>query len=174
MLKVRDRWGDVMSSQLIGVVIGGLIGLAGATLAPWLAGRRDRTRARAFVRAYLVSIVEIAQSRGHVARGNAVLEQWKAGKTDVDITTSGSQSEALGDPVASGELLKQTAFLDPDDAADLARFISSLRAVRIDLDALNNEQFKARPIEVKIAALQWTIDEWAKAEASAKKLIERL
>ena len=119
--------GHVMSSQLIGVLIGGLIGLAGATLAPWLAARRDKARSKAFVRAYLVSILEIAQSRRHVARGNSVLEQWKAGKTDVDITTSGSQSEALGDPVASGELLKQAAFLDPDDAADLAQFIGSLQ-----------------------------------------------
>jgi hypothetical protein len=46
--------------------------------------------------------------------------------------------------------------------------------VRIDLDAANNEQFKARPTEVKIASLQWTINEWTKAEAYAKKLINRL
>jgi hypothetical protein len=117
-----------MPSQLIGVVIGGLIGLAGATLGPWLAARRDKARAKAFVRAYLISIVEIAQSRGHVARANALLEQWRAGKTDVDITTFGSQSDAIGDPVASGELLKQAALLDPDDAADLARFVGSLCA----------------------------------------------
>jgi hypothetical protein len=46
--------------------------------------------------------------------------------------------------------------------------------VRIDLDAANNEQFKARAIEGKIEAFRWTINEWAKADATAKKLIGRL
>jgi hypothetical protein len=56
----------------------GLLGLGGATLTPWLAARRDRMRSRALVRAYLVSILDIALSRGHADRANAVLAAWKA------------------------------------------------------------------------------------------------
>jgi hypothetical protein len=170
---VRNR-GDLVSSQLLGVLIGGLIGLAGATLTPWLAGRRDRWRARAFVRAYLVSILEIAESRGHLARAKAMLERWKAGDTDASLITYGSQSDSVGDPIANGDLLKQTAFLNPVDAADLARFIGSLRAVRIDLDASSTEPVKTAPMQKRIAALEWTIAEWTKAEAIASRLIARL
>jgi hypothetical protein len=68
-----------MSSQLLGVLIGGLIGLAGATLTPWL-GPDETGLVRKPSSAYLVSISEIAQSRGHVAKANALLEQRKAGK----------------------------------------------------------------------------------------------
>jgi hypothetical protein len=47
-----------------------------------------------------------------------VLEAWRSGKGDVQINYFGSQGEAIRDPVTSGELLKQAAFLGPDDAAD--------------------------------------------------------
>jgi hypothetical protein len=161
-------------NQLWGVVIGGLIGLAGATLTPWLAARRDRLRARALVRAYLVGILEITESRGHLARAQAMLERWKGGDTTANLITYGSQSDSVGDPVANGDLLKQAAFLDPADAADLARFILSLRAIRIDLDAASTEPFKNAPMPRRIAALEWTIAEWIKGEAVASRLISRL
>jgi hypothetical protein len=160
-------------NQLWGVVVGGLLGLGGATLTPWLAARRDRSRAKAYVRAYLVSILDIAEARGHVDRAKAVLEAWRSGN-DVQISQFGSQSEAIGDPVASGELLKQAGFLGPDDAADLARFIQRLRAVRIDLDAGSNSEFKQLPLENRIARLEWTFDQWLKAKEIAEKLIVRL
>jgi hypothetical protein len=163
-----------MSSQLIGVVIGGLIGLAGATLTPWLAARRDRLRARAYVGAYLVSILDIAESRGHLARAKAILERWEAGDTEAGFIIYGSQSDSVGDPVANGDLLKQAAYLDPTDAADLACFISSLRAVRIDLDASVTEAFKTAAMQKRIAALKWTVNEWIKAEQIARKLIASL
>jgi hypothetical protein len=56
-----------MADQLWGVVIGGLLGLGGATLTPSLAARRDRARSRAFVRAYLT---EIWITRVNAAVGN--------------------------------------------------------------------------------------------------------
>ena len=87
---------------------------------------RQMRSKRALVRAYLVSILDIALSRGHADRANAVLAAWKAGQADVGVTIFGSQTDAVGDPVASGELLKQAGFLAMDDAADLARFIGSL------------------------------------------------
>jgi hypothetical protein len=163
-----------MVSQLWGVVIGGLLGLGGATLTPWLAARRDRTRLRAYVRAYLVSILDIAHARGHVARANDVLGAWRAGNTAIEINTFGSQTDAIGDPVASGELLKEAGFLGMDDAADLARFIGSLRAVRIDMDKLGTPGFRAAPIADKITALQWTVNEWDRAKGIAEGLIKRL
>jgi hypothetical protein len=163
-----------MINQLWGVIIGGLLGLGGATLTPWLAARRDRARSRAFVRAYLVSILDIAEARGHVERAKGVLEQWRSGKGDVQISYFGSQSEAVGDPVASGDLLKQAGFLSPEDAADLARFVQRLRAVRIDLDASSTPEFKQAALEIKIARLQWTIDQWLKAKEIAERLIVRL
>jgi hypothetical protein len=163
-----------MINQLWGVVIGGLLGLGGATLTPWLAARRDRMRSRALVRAYLVSILDIALSRGHADRANAVLAAWKAGQADVGVTIFGSQTDAVGDPVASGELLKQAGFLAMDDAADLARFIGSLRAVRIDMDRLSTPEFKASPIAAKISALEWTVSEWDRAKGIAERLIKRL
>jgi hypothetical protein len=163
-----------MVNQLWGVIIGGLLGLGGATLTPWLAARRDRARSRSFVRAYLVSILDIAQARGHVARANAILEAWKAGNADIEIKYFGSQSEAIGDPVASGDLLREAGFLAMDDAADLARFIGSLRAVRIDIDKIGTQEFKAAPIADKILSLQWTVNEWDRAKGIAEGLILRL
>jgi hypothetical protein len=148
--------------------------LGGATLTPWLAARRDRRRSRAFVRAYLVSILEIAKSRGHVERANSVLAAWKVGQIDVDITTFGSESDAIGDPVANGEMLKQAGFLAMDDAADLARFIGSLRAVRIDMDKISTPEFKASAVAAKISALEWTVSEWDRAKGVAENLIKRL
>jgi hypothetical protein len=162
-----------MANQLWGVIVGGLIGLGGATLTPWLAARRDRARARAFVRAYLVSIIDIAEARGHVARANAVLTAWRAGR-EMEINYFGSQSEAIGDPVASGELLKQAAFLGADDGADLACFIGTLRAVRIDIDKLGTPEFKRALLAERIAALQWTVDQWMRAKGIAENLILRL
>jgi hypothetical protein len=78
--------GKTMVNQLWGVIVGGLLGLGGATLTPWLAARRDRTRSRAFVRAYLVSILDIAEARGHDDRAKKGLEAWRSGKGDVRIS----------------------------------------------------------------------------------------
>jgi hypothetical protein len=46
-----------------------------------------------------VSIIDIAEARGQVERAKKVLEQWRSGKGDVQISYFGSQSEAIGDPV---------------------------------------------------------------------------
>jgi hypothetical protein len=165
-----------MSDALLGVVIGGAIGLLGSFLGPNLAAhlssRRERQKAQALVRAYLIGILEISEARDHVRRAQAVLASWGSGN---DITFEFYAGDSLkNDLVESGELAKQTSYLNEDDAADLARFISKLQAVRVDMALMSTPQFKSRPIESRIATVSWAVDQWLAAVEMAKKLIARL
>lgn len=161
-------------NQLWGVLIGGLIGLAGATLAPYLAARRDESRSRALVRAYLISLLEIAEARGHTELAERVLAEWRRGN-DLSLEYFGSDEDAAkADPVANGDLLRQASFLKKEDAADLARFVAILRAVRIDLIAMSLPQFKALPLQGRIQRLEWTLKHWLRGADIAQRLADRL
>ena len=78
------------------------------------------------------------------------------------------------DLIETGELSKQTSYLHKDDAADLARFIAAMQAIRINMAMLSNPAFKERVLETRIAHVEWTLKQWFRAKGIADELIKRL
>ena len=135
-----------MDKALLGVIIGGLLAFAGQNFVEFVRTRRDRLKAEAFVRAYLVGILDITEHLQHV---------------EYDL-------------IETGDLPKQTNFLRKDDAADLARFIAAVQVIRINMARLSNPAFKRKPMERQIADVEWTLQQWFRAKDIAQGLINRL
>ena len=129
-----------MDGTLVGVVVGGLIAVVGQNAIEFFKNRRERKKAKSLVRAYLVGLIDITEQRGHVKLAEGVLERWRAGD-DIPFAYFGSES-LRNDLIETGELSKQTGYLNKDDAGDLARFIAAMQAIRINMAMLSNPTFK--------------------------------
>ena len=134
-----------MDKALLGVIIGGLAAFVGQNFVEFVKTRRDRLKAQSLVRAYLVGILDITEHLQHV---------------EYDL-------------IETGDLPKQTNFLRKDDAADLARFITAMQAIRINMARLSNPSFKKQPMERRIAHFDWTLQQWFRAKDIAQGLINR-
>jgi hypothetical protein len=161
-----------MSDALIGVIVGGAIGLLGSLFAAGLTARRERQKAEALVRAYLIGILEITEAREHVKLARHVIACWRAGD-DIPFEFFGNDT-LKNDLVEVGELAKQTTYLNRDDAANTARFITLLQAVRINMNMLSSDKFKALPIDRRLAHVEWALNQWLRAVEIASRLIDRL
>jgi hypothetical protein len=135
-----------MDKALLGAIIGGSIAFVGQNFVEFAKTRRDRLKAEALVRAYLVGIIDITEHLQHV---------------EYDL-------------IVTGDLPRQTNFLRKDDAADLARFIAAMQAIRINMARVNNPAFKMQSIDRRIAHVDWTLQQWFRAKEIAQGLINRL
>jgi hypothetical protein len=161
-----------MDKTLWGVIVGGLIAFVSQNAVEFFKARHERAKAAALVRAYLVGLLDITEHRRHVELAQAVVEQWKAGKNLYYVFHI---SDALrNDLIETGDLTKQTSFLKKDEAAELARFIGAMQAIRVNMALLSAPEFQARPIDDRISNVEWTLRQWFRAKDIALKLINRL
>lgn len=135
-----------MDKALLGVIVGGLIAFVGQNLVESIKTRRIRLKTEALVRAYLVGILDITEHLQHV---------------EYDL-------------IETIDLSRQTRFLKKDDAADLARFIAAMQAIRINMARLSNPAFRKQPFERRVAHVEWTLQQWFRAKDIAQELINRL
>ena len=135
-----------MDKALLGVVVGALIAFAGQNFVEFIKTRRNRLKTEAIVRAYLVGILDITEHLQHV---------------EYDL-------------IETIDLPRQTSFLKKNDAADLARFIAAVQAIRINMTRLSNPAFRKQPMERRVAHFEWTLQQWFRAKDIAQGPINRL
>ena len=135
-----------MDKALLGVIIGGLIAFVGQNFVEFVKTRQNRLKTEALVRAHLVGILDITEHLQHV---------------EYDL-------------IETVDLSRQTCFLRKDDAADLARFIAAMQAIRINMTRLSNPAFRKQPFERRVAQVEWTLQQWFRAKDIAQQLINRL
>lgn len=162
------------ASNLIGVVIGGLIGLAGSMVPHFWERRRTKKSARAVARAYVSGILRMEEIRDHTSwyeQHIAVLRNLHGGP-DPMMTILGAEE---GHDVLQPAVIAQLGFLEPDIARGIATFINMLEGLRMDLKAIAPGQTNiplSRPQKVQI--LQADLDLWKDTLTLGKNLVERL
>jgi hypothetical protein len=158
--------------NLVGVVVGGLIGLAGSFIPHWYEKRRARLSARAFARAYISGILKLEEIRKHGSLYQQNIESLKADSSGSLMKIFGA--EELSDTEIQKSITAQLGFIEPGIAADLVMFGNMLAGLRIDLKAMTLGQMDSLTASQKIGILQRDLDLWNDTLRLGRDLVQRL
>src|SRR5215471_13877304 len=148
---------NVMAGDLIGVMVGGAIGLAGSFLPHLWERRRSKSAASAILLAYISGILHMERIRKHGDLYRRNLDDLRSGKTTHLFRVFGS--EDADDPLQKA-LLGHVGFLPPVVARDLVVFCNMLGGLRIDLKAIALGQMDHLQIDEKIGILERDLKLW--------------
>jgi hypothetical protein len=160
------------ASGLVGVVIGGLIGLAGS-IAPHLwEKRRARQSAQALAYAYISGILKMEEVRQHGSLYAQNLAGLRSGASQSLMKIFGAE-DYPNDPIQK-VLIDQIGLLEPDIARDLVIFGSMLDGLRVDLKAMALGQMDNLQVSEKIRILEHDLKLWQDTQTLGQKLIRQL
>jgi hypothetical protein len=137
------------SVGLAGVIIGGVIGVAGSLIPQVWQTYRARKSARAIARAYISGILNMCDVRGYDAVFKKHLADLKDGNKPVMKMFGGKDADEL-----QTVLMAQVGLLDPDTASDVVKFTNVLKALKIDLAAMAAGEFDELPEPTIVSILQ--------------------
>jgi hypothetical protein len=161
------------ANELIGVVIGGAIGLAGSILPHLYEKRRARKSARAMAYAYISGILRMEEIRKHGSLYEKNIVLLEAGTTQSLMKIVGADDFAP-DAEIQKALINQLGLLEPDIARDIVIFGNMLAGVRIDVKAITLGQLDSLPLADKIRILKQDLKLWNDTLELGRHLIERL
>jgi hypothetical protein len=160
-------------SDLIAVIVGGAIGIAGSIVPHLWTQSRARASARATARAYVSAILEMEKIRQHGASYRASLNALRSGSSQSLLRIFGSEDEHP-DAETQKALVGQLGFLDANIAADLVLFCTMLAGLRVDLKAIALGQLDDKPIADKIRLIELDLKLWDDTQALGRAIIGRL
>jgi hypothetical protein len=161
-MAVNDLWG---------VVVGGVIGLAGSVVPYLWQQRRLRLSARALVRAYIAGILSMEAIRQHGDLYQQNLDQLRSGATQSLMKIYGADDTR--DELQS-TLIGQLAYLEPNVARDTVAFCNMLAGLRIDVKAMVLGQMDNLAVPQKIRILELDLKIWNDTLALGRSLVDRL
>jgi hypothetical protein len=156
--------------DLLGVLIGGFIGLAGSIVPYLWEKRRARKSARAMLRAYVSGILSMEQIRHYGSLYRQNLATLKSGNP---LLMKIFGAEDVRDELQSA-LIGQLGYLEPDIARDAVAFANMLMGLRVDLRAMALGQMDNLTIPEKIGILERDLNIWNDTLALGQSLISRL
>src|SRR5262249_28191285 len=163
-------------ADLLSVVVGGVVGVAGSVAtsltAKWWDERRQREELCAAFAAEIEALLKIVETRRHVANFEGWLRRWRNGEDDVPQMFWLNDGKAPEDLVYTKNVDK--IGLLGADAADIVLFYTNLGAVRINLRVFVTGQARDFTIERRIAWVENALAIWRPTEALARSLVERL
>jgi hypothetical protein len=160
-------------TDLWGVVVGGVIGIAGSIIPHLWAQSRARASARASARAYVSAILEMEKIRQHGANYRAALNALRAGSAQSVPRIYGAEDYRPDDETQKA-LLTQLGFLDADIAAELVLFFSMLKGLGADLKAIALGQLDNLSVADKIRVIELDLKLWDDTQALGRKIVARL
>jgi len=158
------------ASELIGVVIGGVIGLTGAILPHFYEKRRARKAARAMALAYVSGILKMAEIRQHGSLYQQNLDGLRSGNPHLMKIFGAEDSR---DEFQSA-LIGQVGLLEPDIAKDMVMFCNMLEGLRGDLKSMNLGQMDKLTIDKKIKIVEGDLKLWNETQTLGRDLTRRL
>jgi len=159
-------------ADLLSVVVGGIIGVTGSLTAKWWDERRQREALRAAFAAEIEALLQIAETRGHLADAEDWLRRWRDGEDHVPQLFWPNDDTAREDPVYTKNVDK-IGLLGPD-AGDIVLFYTNLGAVRVNLRAFVTGQAKEFTTGQRIAWVENGLSIWQSTETLGRSLVERL
>jgi len=167
------RYRRPIMGDLLSVLVGGAIGVAGsvatAITAKWWDEQRQRKALRAAFGAEIGALLKITEARRHVANAQEWLRRWPNGE---DHVPKFFWLKTPQDPVYSNNVDK--IGLLGTDAADIVLFYTNVDAIRVNLSVLVTGQIKNFTIERRIAWVENALAIWQPTEALGRSLVERL
>lgn len=160
------------AGNLVGVVIGGLIGLAGSFIPYWWDRRRARKSAQAVAGAYISGILKMEEIRQHGSLYQQNLDALRAGTSQSLMKIFGA--EDYPNDELQKALISQIGLLAPDAARDIVIFANMLDGLRVDLKAMALGQMDSIPVVDKIRILEHDSKLWTDTQTLGQSLIERL
>jgi hypothetical protein len=120
-----------MTAELLGVIVGGVIGITGSIAASFipqmLTQRRAKAAAKAITRAYILGILRMEEIRRHGEAYKNNLNALRAGTTTDLLRIYGA--EDMSDDLQKS-LIAHVVLLQLDIAADVVQFCNQLNGVR--------------------------------------------
>jgi hypothetical protein len=158
-------------SDLVGVVIGGLIGLAGSIVPHLWEKRRARKSARAIARAYVSGILKMEEIRQHGSLYQQNIATLRAGTSQSLMKIFGAEDSR--DELQSA-LVGQVGLLEPDVARDMVMFCNMLEGLRVDLKAMALGQMDNLSVAEKLKILEGDLKLWNDTQELGRDLMRRL
>jgi|HubBroStandDraft_4_1064222.scaffolds.fasta_scaffold437612_1 hypothetical protein len=158
-------------SDLVGVVIGGLIGLAGSIVPHLWEKRRARKSARAIARAYVSGILKMEEIRQHGSLYQQNIATLRAGTSQSLMKIFGAEDSR--DELQSA-LVGQVGLLEPDVARDMVMFCNMLEGLRVDLKAIALGQMDNLSVAEKLKILEGDLKLWNDTQELGRDLMRRL
>jgi hypothetical protein len=166
-----ERFGPVELINLLGVVVGGVIGIAGSLLPHVWELRRARVSARAMARAYVSGILKMEEVRQHGALYRTALAGLQAGQPQSLPRVYGAEDT---DDELQKQLINHLGHLGHAEATDLVHFCNMLAGLRIDLKAIALGQMDQLTIQQKIGVLERDLKLWEETLQLGHDLAQRL
>jgi hypothetical protein len=157
---------------LIGVIVGGVIGVAGSFVPHWWERRRTQKSAQALARAYISGVLRMEEIRQHVSLYQVTLASLQSGASPKPLMQIVGAEDA-DDPIQRA-LIGQIGLLKPDIAAEVVLFCNMLEGLRIDLKAMALGQMDALPIAQQMQTIANDLKLWKDTLALGRSLLERL
>jgi hypothetical protein len=165
-----ERIANMAATELVGVVIGGVLGLAGSFIPQWWDKRRARQSAQAICRAYIAGILKMDEIRHHGELYEKNLADLRSGATQSMMRIYGAENNK--DEMQSA-LIGQVGLLSPDVAMDMVIFCNMLDGLRVDLKAMGAGEMDNIPVSDKIRILESDLKIWDDTKALGRNLINR-
>lgn len=159
------------ATELIGVGIGGLLGLAGSVIPQFWDKRRARLSARAICRAYVAGILRMDEIRRHGELYEKNLADLRSGATQSMMKIYGA--EDTKDEMQSA-LIGYVGLLSPDVACDMVIFCNMMSGLRVDLKAMSTGEMDGIPVSDKILILEKDLRVWDQTKTLGRALVNRL
>lgn len=159
-------------ADLEGVLLGGVLALAGSMGTKLWDEWRLRKTLRAAFRAEVKTIIHGAEVRGHEELFRGYVDHWEKTKTEMSVLLWGFDNP-VEDPVFDANVGK-IGNLGPDVAEDIGLFYGHVRSIRVDLIALKKGELAGLPAERRVDVFRKALGRWDEAKEVARRLLARL
>jgi hypothetical protein len=163
---MADFWGVAQ------VALGGGIAIVSSIAVKWWEEYRHQKALRAALGAEINGILEITETRRHVANFEEWLARWRRGEDGTPQLFTLDGEKMPEDRVYNNNADK--IGLLGADAADIVLFYTRLNAIRINLRVFVTGQAKEFTNERRIAWVESALAMWRPTEALGRSLVQRL
>jgi hypothetical protein len=161
------------STDFVGVLIGGLIGIAGSVVPQWWGQRQARASAHAAVLSYISAVLKIEEIRQHATLYRNCLTALRAGQHEPLPRIFGAEDYAGPDDMQKA-ILSNVGLLAADVASDCVLFFDMLDNLSIDLKAIALGKVDGLSLAEKISIVEADLKMWDDSQRLGRDLIKRL
>jgi hypothetical protein len=140
-------------SDLLGVIVGGVIGLAGSMLPHIWEQRRAGASARAVARAYVSGVLRMYEFRQHSELYREALQALRSGNHQALPRIYGAEHYPNNDQMQTA-LINQLGSLEPENARDLVMFLNMLQGFDVGAAAMALKKMDDLTPEQKIMVVE--------------------
>jgi hypothetical protein len=160
-------------TDFVGVLIGGIIGIAGSVVPQWWGQRQARASAHAAVLAYISAVLKIEEIRQHATLYRNCLTALRAGQHEPLPRIFGAEDYTDADEMQKA-IVGKIGLLSADVASDCVLFFNMLDNLRIDLRAIALGKVDGLSLAEKISTLEADLKLWDDSQRLGRDLIKRL